>query len=106
MPSTTRSAPSEDGERPSKRTKVSSEEKVVEVAAAVNDDDDDDLEEETSQEPAEVRASDLYLDTASAFQLFYVGLMLICSRLTGSFSILTSRKCVQCPSPTSTSTAV
>lgn len=110
MPSTTRSPP-DDGERPSKRTKVSSEEKVTDVVTEpVNDDEDsedsEDSEEEISQEP-EVRASDLYLDTASAFQLFRIGLMLMCClRLTGPSSTLTSRKFAQCRSRTSISMGV
>ncbi|KAJ7750252.1 spindle pole body protein [Mycena metata] len=66
MPSETRPPPGDgDSERPSKRTKVSSEEKEPEVATEPvknDDDDEEDFEEETSHEP-EARASDLYLDT-------------------------------------------
>ncbi|KAF8204320.1 hypothetical protein K438DRAFT_1918145 [Mycena galopus ATCC 62051] len=63
MPSTTRPPPDE-GERPSKRTKLSTDEKDAEVTQPANDEDEDDLEEEEDmQEPTEVRASDLYLDT-------------------------------------------
>ncbi|KAJ7651479.1 cysteine proteinase [Mycena polygramma] len=66
MPSTTRPPP-QDGERPSKRTKVSSEEKITEATTAVVtaqiEEDDEDDDEETLQEPTEARASDLYLDT-------------------------------------------
>ncbi|KAJ7016843.1 spindle pole body protein [Mycena alexandri] len=69
MPSETRPPPGDGhSERPSKRTKVSFEEKEPEVATepVKNDDDEEDFEEETLHEP-EARASDLYLDTASAF---------------------------------------
>ncbi|KAJ7492196.1 cysteine proteinase [Mycena latifolia] len=71
MPSTTR-APSDEDERPSKRTKVSEDEDLpapstvkeqVSEAEPEDDDDDDEDEDEISQEPTEVRASDLYLDT-------------------------------------------
>ncbi|KAJ7150293.1 cysteine proteinase [Mycena filopes] len=68
MPATRTPPEDSDGERPSKRTRVSVEENDAEVAVkTVKDDDDeeDEFEEETSHEP-EVRASDLYLDTASA----------------------------------------
>ncbi|KAJ6520270.1 cysteine proteinase [Mycena sanguinolenta] len=64
MPSTTRPSPEED-ERPSKRTKISSEEKDAETLThpAIDEDEVEDLEEDTWQEPTEARASDLYLDT-------------------------------------------
>lgn len=68
MPSTARPPP-EDSERPSKRTKVSTEEKDAEpVIQAANAEDEEEEEEEEGivQEPPEVRASDLYLDMASA----------------------------------------
>lgn len=66
-------APPEDGERPSKRTKISSDDVALSsnVIEETNDDEED-SEEEISQEPTEVRASDLYLDTASAFQCLRV----------------------------------
>ncbi|KAK7007021.1 putative mRNA-splicing protein ubp10 [Favolaschia claudopus] len=66
MPSTTRSPPDDEGERPSKRTKVSSEEKDVEsMIQQTNDEDEEeeDAEDDTSHQPPESRASDLYLDT-------------------------------------------
>ncbi|KAK7026172.1 putative mRNA-splicing protein ubp10 [Favolaschia claudopus] len=69
MPSTTRSPLDDEGERPSKRTKVSSEEKDVEAMIQQTNDEDEeeeDAEDDTSHQPLESRASDLYLDTASA----------------------------------------
>ncbi|KAJ7897342.1 cysteine proteinase [Mycena olivaceomarginata] len=65
MPSTARPPP-EDSERPSKRTKVSTEEMDAEPviqAANAEDEEEEEEEEDTVQEPPEVRASDLYLDT-------------------------------------------
>jgi hypothetical protein len=109
MPSTARPPP-EDSERPSKRTKVSTEEMdaepVIQAANAEDEEEEEEEEEDTVQEPPEVRASDLYLDTASAFQQFSRLSTLIYLRLTALFLILTSRKCAQCPSPTSTFMAV
>ncbi|KAJ7204488.1 spindle pole body protein [Mycena pura] len=67
MPPTTR-APSQDG-RPAKRTRLSSlssDEMAEQVATARvdHDDEQEDLEDdELPQQPTEVRASDLYLDT-------------------------------------------
>ncbi|KAJ7292884.1 hypothetical protein C8J57DRAFT_1550450 [Mycena rebaudengoi] len=64
MSSTTR--PSlEGGERPSKRVKVSSVEKVTLTVEAneMEEEEEEEEEEEISEEPTEVRASDLYLDT-------------------------------------------
>jgi hypothetical protein len=61
-----------DSGRPTKKAKITSEpehEEAVPGSPVVNTSDDEEDEQSTPQ-PAEVRASDLYLDTVS--ELFYL----------------------------------
>ncbi|KAF7337622.1 putative mRNA-splicing protein ubp10 [Mycena sanguinolenta] len=80
MPSTTRPSPGED-ERPSKRTKVSSEEEDAEILPnPANDEDEAEDLEDTWQEPTEARASDLYLDTAMSLTNINIYGCLVCGK--------------------------